>query len=217
MKTNPFRAAFTLIELLAVISIIAILAGLSMQGINNGLFNAKLARASSDARQVGIGLRLYAQDHDGGYPASDGFSTSNDALRELFPAYLQAETVCAVSRSAVGKHADNRIEPASRVLERGENHWAYIEGLTDTTNALWPLLVDHTDGSGHYTDREGERGGTWTGKKAVVIRCDQSASIVVLNGSKSHRYIPRHDDPDKNALSLGEYMGGRARLLEPAK
>src|SRR5688572_27107083 len=106
MKTNASPAAFTLIELLAVISIIAILAGLSLQGINNGLFNAKLTRATSDARQVGIGLRLYAQDHDGGYPASESFSTSNDALRELFPAYLQAEAVCAVAASAVGKRAD---------------------------------------------------------------------------------------------------------------
>jgi len=217
MKTNASPAAFTLIELLAVISIIAILAALVFPNVNAGMLNAKMTKAMSDARQVGISLRLYAQDHDGGYPANESFSTSNDALRELFPAYLQTEAVCAVATSAVGKKADNRIEPVSRALERGENHWAYVEGLSDTSNALWPLLVDHTDGSGHYTDREGERGATWLGRKAIIVRCDQSAAMVVLNGSKSHSYIPRHDDSDKNALSLGEYMGSAARLLEPAK
>ena len=97
MKTNASPAAFTLIELLAVISIIAILAALVFPNVNAGMLNAKMTKAMSDARQVGISLRLYAQDHDGGYPASESFSTSNDALRELFPAYLQTEAVCAVN------------------------------------------------------------------------------------------------------------------------
>src|SRR5262249_46047023 len=115
----------------------------------------------------------------------------------------------------VGKKADNKIEPESRALERGENHWAYVSGLGETSNPSWPLVVDHTDGSGYYTNVEGEKGGTWRGLKAIVIRCDSSAQAIRLSGKGSKRFLPRHDDDQRNALSVGDYMGRDARLLEP--
>jgi prepilin-type N-terminal cleavage/methylation domain-containing protein len=218
MKTcrkNP-RSAFTLIELLVVIAIIAILAAVSFPALNGAMMQGKIAAATNSARQVGLGLRMYAQDNSGSYPNGHELKTSNDAFRELVPDYLQAETVFAVNGSPAGRHADNRIEPESRVLEPGENHWAYVAGLNDGSNAMWPLIVDHTDGSGNYTRTEGQRGGTWKGTKTIVIRCDSSATTVKLSGSSSKRYLPRHDSDDQNALEVREYMGSEARLLEPA-
>jgi hypothetical protein len=160
-------------------------------------------------------LRLYSQDHGGSFPSGQDLNTSNDAFRTLFPDYTQVEAIFAEPTSPVGKTADNKIEPESRILQRGENHWAYISGLSETSNPLWPLVVDHTDGSGYYTNVEGEKGGTWRGMKAIVVRCDSSAMALKPSGKGSKRFLPRHDDLEKNALTVGDYMGKAARLLEP--
>jgi prepilin-type N-terminal cleavage/methylation domain-containing protein len=215
-------AGFTLIELLVVISIIAILAGLAGPGLSMAAKNGRLAQATGNARQIGLALRMYAQDQDGAYPGeldSEGraITTANDAFRELIPAYLDSEVVFAVGTSPVGKRADNNITAPARILERGENHWAYISGLNSTSSSSWPMIVDHTDGAGRYTDKETEPGGTWKGTHGVVVRTDNSAASLKLMGTGQKRYLPRHDDKKKNALDVQEYMGKGAKLLEPVR
>lgn len=214
--TPGINAAFTLIELLVVISIIAMLSGIALPAFNNALREARITRAAGDGRQIFLALKAYASDHEGAFPGAEA-TNSNEAFRELFPAYIQVEANFAVSSSPVGKRADNKVDPATRALERGENHWAYVAGLSDTSHALWPVIVDHTDGSGTYTTRETEPGGTWGGRKAIVIRCDGGAVPTPLRGSGDKRYLPRFDDDQMNALDLGAYMGQGSRLLEPAR
>jgi prepilin-type N-terminal cleavage/methylation domain-containing protein len=211
------KAAFTLIEMLVVVAIIALLAGVAGPALTAAMRTAKIARATQDGRQVGLALRGYAHDNDGAYPDGTDITNSNEAFRELFPAYMQAESNFVVSSSPVGRSADNKIEPETRALGRGENHWAYVAGLNDTSHALWPLVVDHTDGSGYYGSNETKPGGTWGGAKAVVIRCDGGAVAIRLEGTSSKRFIPRHDDSKKNALQVRDYMGDSTRLLEPMK
>jgi prepilin-type N-terminal cleavage/methylation domain-containing protein len=224
MKANPISSssAFTLIELLVVISIIAILAGIAMPAYQGALLNAKIGEATSKARQVGLALRIYADDHDGIYPGKrrgkdEEVSTANDAFRQLIPDYLQTEQIFAVGSSPVGSEVDNDMQSPATTLARGENHWAYVAGLTTTSNSAWPLVVDHTDGSGYYGRVETVPGGTWKGTKAIVVHADISAQAPKLRGSADKRYLPRFDDPDKNALVLQDYMGEGARLLEPVR
>ena len=219
MKT---RRAFTLIELLVVIAIIAILAGIAGPALTGAILNGKIAQATANARQVGIGLRMFAQDNEGLYPVdrdSEGRAivSSNDAFRELIPAYMDSEAVFAVASSPVGKRADNNINSPAQILERKENHWAYIAGLTTSSHSAWPLVVDHTDGSGRYTVQENTPGGTWKGVKAIVVRTDTSASSVRLLGSGRAKYLPRHDNRTKNALDVRDYMGTSVDLLEPLR
>ena len=222
MKKTNLRAAFTLIELLVVISIIAILAGIAAPALTGAIVNGRITKAVADARSVGLALRLYSHDNDGAYPHgkndyNEEINTSNDAFRSLIPAYLQTEVIFTVSSSKAGAKADDKIASASDILERGENHWAYISGLSSSSNSMWPLIVDHTDGSGFYSDKETEFGGTWKGAKAIVVRADISATAVKLMGTGSKRFMPRPDDRTKNALDLKDYMGDGAKLLEPAR
>ena len=142
------------------LAIIALLVGIAGPGLTMAMMTAKSTAAAGNARQIGLALRGYAQDNDGAYPDSRDMSNSNEAFRELFPAYTQVESNFAVSSSPVGRKADNKVEPENRVLERGENHWAYIAGLSDSSHPLWPLIVDHTDGSGFYGTSEGKPGGS---------------------------------------------------------
>lgn len=61
-------AGFTLVELLVVLAIIAILAGLLLPSMSSAKARAKQAVCLSNLRQLGVAIRLYAGDHDGRIP-----------------------------------------------------------------------------------------------------------------------------------------------------
>jgi prepilin-type N-terminal cleavage/methylation domain-containing protein len=217
---KEYRSAFTLIELLVVISIIAVLAGISIPVYQSVMIAGQQADAMANARGIGLALHMHANDNGGSFPRGENFyeeviQTSNDAYRSLVPTYIDREETFAVAKSPVGPSADNRVGTAAQILEPGENHWAYVEGLNAGSNSSWPLVVDGTAGNGTYTTVEGDPGGVWAGKKAVLIRVDNSAEVIQLRGTGTERFIPQFDEPQQNALDTA-YMGASVRLLEPA-
>jgi len=216
------RKAFTLIEMLIVVAIIGVLASFAFPAYQKSLQTAKMTGAMNNARQISIALHMYANDNDGNYPTKknsydEDIVTSNDAFRSLIPAYLDNERVFAVAGSKAGPSADDQIDDAAHILQPGENHWAFVSGLTPTSKSTWPLVVDHTDGTGHYTTQEKQYGGTWGGTRIVAIATDGSGRIASTGGTGEQRFLPRVDDKTKNALAVSEYMGDGVTLLEPAR
>jgi len=61
--TGRTKAAFTLIELLIVISIIAILAGLGFGAVQGALKSAKRAQARNDVNQVAAAVKAYSLEY----------------------------------------------------------------------------------------------------------------------------------------------------------
>lgn len=68
--TDPRRQGFTLIELLVVIAIIAILAAILFPVFASARVSARRAACGSNLRQIGMGIRMYADDYDGEMPGT---------------------------------------------------------------------------------------------------------------------------------------------------
>ena len=62
-KNTALSIAFTLVELLVVISIIGLLAGLAVPAISGGLKSAKAGACLSNLHQIGIATMAYAADN----------------------------------------------------------------------------------------------------------------------------------------------------------
>ena len=204
-------AAFTLIELLVVISIIAILAGIALPVFGEVKVRGDQTKALSNAKQIGTACKIYAVDYSGYYPqytdlaaktAATVSTNSNDILATLVPDYLPEKSIFAIPKSKYCKNAGSANATTAANLNKlgaGENEWAYVCGLTDTSYARWPLLADgFKEGGTTYSLNEADYGGIWKGKKAVVIRCDGSGNVETLK--KSDRTVKRNpDEPDATA------------------
>ena len=206
MKTKNIKA-FTLIELLIVVTIIAVLASIALPAFNGVKERGDQTKDLSNAKQIALGLRQFAIDNNGQYPskkpavdyadltatalATGGFS--NDAFWWLFPeggqtGYLQSEQIFAVPGSAYTKsNPDNHLDAPgggvrSFTLAAGENAYAYVAGLTDTSNPTYPILADGFSATvGTYDINKSLVGGVWAAKKAIIAFCDGSGQIVRVN------------------------------------
>lgn len=66
--TNPIREAFTLVELLVVIGIVALLISILLPSLNKARESAKQVACSSNMRQIGIAMSLYCADNKNWFP-----------------------------------------------------------------------------------------------------------------------------------------------------
>ena len=213
-------AAFTLIELLIVITIIAVLAGIALPAYNGVKERGDQTKDLSNAKQIALSLRQFAIDNNGSYPAkppaadystaSGTPTTSNDAFWWLFPNYLQSEQIFAVTGSAYTPGSpDNKLDAAGAstradTLKAGENSYAYVSGLTDTSPPTFPIIADGFSSTvGTYATNKAQKGGVWSGKKAVVVFCDSSAQILPVN-------------PTSHQVQRTDSTGAKVNMFTPA-
>jgi prepilin-type N-terminal cleavage/methylation domain-containing protein len=217
MKTKNITA-FTLIELLIVITIIAVLASIALPAFSGIKERGDQTKDLSNVKQIALGLKQFAVDHNSVYPSKvpaptyddPGAATlasgqfSNDALWWLFPngqepGYIQSEQIFSVNGSAFTKSPpDNRLDPTNGAtrqftLAAGENSYAYVSGLTDTSNPTFPLLADGfvPSSPGVYDGNKSNPGGVWAAKKAIIAYCDGSGQILKVN--PTNKTVERKD------------------------
>ncbi|MFA5251061.1 MAG: type II secretion system protein [Phycisphaerae bacterium] len=112
--------AFTLVELLVVISIIALLMGILLPALNKARAYARAAKSMSNARQWGIGAIMFANDNDGYLPWE---GNKDDYMGEDFksdkwwanaiPPMLGQKSYRKLSEDAVKNHGYVPLPPQS--------------------------------------------------------------------------------------------------------
>src|SRR5207249_9655095 len=90
--------AFTLIELLVVMAIIAILASIALPVFVGILERGQQTKDLSNAKQIGLGLKLYAGDNDGLFPTGTA-TNSNAYYAALIPTYIPTEKIFYLAKS----------------------------------------------------------------------------------------------------------------------
>lgn len=162
MKVQQRNQGFTLIELMVVITIIAILASITVPVVTKVKAKADLSRDISNCRQVILACKSFASDWDGVYPAWDpdadseggggdeggDFSTSTDAFNVLIEqGYIDTESIFWMQTKNPEKL---RPPKEDGQLESNENCYTYVMGLTDTSFSRSPLVADEQEGPGTY-------------------------------------------------------------------
>jgi len=168
--------AFTAIELLVVIVVVVILVVLAIP-FSTVSVKSRQPQDLSNAKTLGLGLRLYAADHKGLFPTST--TSANAAYLRIVPDYIPTQKVffLAYSGWCTGSHSVE-LGP-SGTLTAGQNNYAYVSGLKDSDDTNYPLVADgfNEGAPGIYNSIQGTKGGVWKGTKAVVIRVDDSGVI----------------------------------------
>ncbi len=184
-NTHITQRAFSLLELLVVITIIAVLASISMPAYTKVIEKARLSKDVSNQKQIVTALRLYAFDNDGVFPLEDSntsgsgggggqFSNSTDALQELI-----IETDLGTDEIFYTQGNPSKLSPPNgdSELEPEENCMVYIIGMTDTSPSGAPIIADEMESAGTY----GENHPWLRSRRAVVGYVGGHVKIEKLN------------------------------------
>lgn len=89
----PLRRAFTLIELLTAIAIIAVLSALGLSGFSRARTIANQSKCSANLHQIGLGIANYVNENDGFLPGPiyksfAGWFSTNTTITGLLPCFI---------------------------------------------------------------------------------------------------------------------------------
>jgi prepilin-type N-terminal cleavage/methylation domain-containing protein/prepilin-type processing-associated H-X9-DG protein len=111
MKTGQIHAraagrhGYTLIELIVVVAVIGILAGLAMPALGHARARAREAQCHGQLRQISLAMRLYADDDPQGLLPPDRRSSGDPAWIESLRPYLgNPQTVATCPADPFARH-----------------------------------------------------------------------------------------------------------------
>ncbi|RYG38723.1 type II secretion system protein [bacterium] len=141
------RRGVTLAEVLTVIAILAVLAGIALPAFAGSRRRGDHAACADRLRQLGVGLTLYANDHDGWVPPATsvtgyflGTGRAPDAEIEAQPAVLRAAMAPYVKSDAVWFCPADRWRGTDTVYlaqsHRLTSYW--FVPMTEGARQVWP-------------------------------------------------------------------------------
>ncbi len=179
MKRN-----YTLIELLTVIGIIAILAGLIMPAISIGVSRAKRAKCASNLKQVGSMIMLFSSDRDGSLPIYNKATAYTVRAKKIENAKKTATgTYEDIANASTNLAADQKTLWTAGLLRYAQYNMSIFYCPSDENRAL-DLFTKDANASyalNYYNaDRPGGTDGNDTASK--IISATRSAASIILVG-----------------------------------
>lgn len=186
MMKKTSDPAFTRFEVTVTLAVVIALGFVAQPVLYAATHNAACIKDLSSARNIGMALKTYANEHDGKFP--DG-KTAAEVFSKLLPqelgssAYISDKRQFFVRGSKYTPPTDEPNNSNQKKLAEGENHWGYMARLDDSGSGRWPLLFDGpASPDGMYSANHREKGGVREGKLAIVVRLDGSANAEQLKG-----------------------------------
>ena len=161
--------SFTLVELLVVISIIGLLAGMAVPAIQGGLDKAKQQVDVSNARQVGMILFSDANDNDGTF--STNGTTSLMIFTNLIGKGALSSTKVLAGQGFPAAGSTSSITASNIAL-------SYVSGLTTSDDGQTPVLVSKGLQTITATQSLSAITTGWKTKGIVVYRVGNSAEFL---------------------------------------
>jgi len=161
--------SFTLVELLVVISIIGLLAGMAVPAIQGGLDKAKQQVDVSNARQVGMILFSDANDNEGTY--STNGTTSLMVFTNLIGKGALSSTKVLAGQGYPAAGSTSSISASNIAM-------AYVSGLTTSDDGQTPVLISKGLSTINATQSLSDIKTGWKTKGIVVYRVGNSAEFL---------------------------------------
>jgi prepilin-type N-terminal cleavage/methylation domain-containing protein/prepilin-type processing-associated H-X9-DG protein len=125
------RRAFTLVETLVVIAVIALIAAMLLPALSKAKQSGRRAACASNLRQLSVALSIYSGENEGDYPA---ITQSNHWPSQLYRGYENFDVLlCPSDRTAPPGNFGLRPDeaPRSYVMNLFRDHFASTLSATD--------------------------------------------------------------------------------------